>query len=151
MTFKQKNTTVTLVSFTLILAFIILHVYDLMQSGTLTERNIFTMWGVVIVLATVVTVLGMLLTHAVPFIAYVIRSGDYSADIDQLEDERDNLIDLRGTSVTYTLSSIGSFVAMATFALGFPPLVMFTLLIFFGVLAQVIGDATRLVLYWRQQ
>jgi hypothetical protein len=38
---------------------------------------------------------------------------------------------------------------MLTFALGQPPLVMFTLLIFFGVLAQVVGDISRLILYRR--
>jgi hypothetical protein len=38
---------------------------------------------------------------------------------------------------------------MLTFALGQPPLVMFTLLIFFGVSAQIIGDILRLVLYRR--
>jgi hypothetical protein len=38
---------------------------------------------------------------------------------------------------------------MLTFALGQPPLVMFTLLIFFGVVAQIIGDISRLYLYRR--
>lgn len=38
---------------------------------------------------------------------------------------------------------------MLTFVLGQPPLVMFALLIFFGVLAQVVGDIARLVLYQR--
>jgi hypothetical protein len=38
---------------------------------------------------------------------------------------------------------------MLTFVLGQPPLVMFTLLIFFGVVAQILGDISRLVLYRR--
>jgi hypothetical protein len=38
---------------------------------------------------------------------------------------------------------------MLTFVLGQPPLVMFALLIFFGILAQVIGDIFRLYLYRR--
>jgi hypothetical protein len=38
---------------------------------------------------------------------------------------------------------------MLTFAFGQPPLVMFTLLIFFGVVAQIIGDISRLYLYRR--
>jgi hypothetical protein len=38
---------------------------------------------------------------------------------------------------------------MLTFVLGQPPLVMFTLLIFFGVVAQIIGDGLRLYLYRR--
>jgi hypothetical protein len=36
---------------------------------------------------------------------------------------------------------------MLTFVFGQPPLVMFTLLIFFGLVAQIIGDISRLYLY----
>jgi hypothetical protein len=38
---------------------------------------------------------------------------------------------------------------MLTFAFGQPSLVMFSLLIFFGLVAQIIGDISRLVLYRR--
>jgi hypothetical protein len=38
---------------------------------------------------------------------------------------------------------------MLTFVLGQPPLVMFSLLIFFGLVAQVSGDVLRLYLYRR--
>jgi hypothetical protein len=38
---------------------------------------------------------------------------------------------------------------MLTFVLGQPPLVMFSLLIFFGLLAQIIGDTSRMILYRR--
>jgi hypothetical protein len=44
-------------------------------------------------------------------------------------------------------ASLGVFLAMLTFVLGQPALGMFTLLIFFGLLAQIIGDMYRLVLY----
>jgi hypothetical protein len=38
---------------------------------------------------------------------------------------------------------------MLTFVFGQPPLVMFSLLIFFGVLAQIVADIWRLSLYRR--
>jgi len=38
---------------------------------------------------------------------------------------------------------------MLTYTFGRPPLEMFILLIFFGILAQVAGDISRLVLYRR--
>jgi len=91
----------------------------------------------------------MILTHTTSTILTVFRSGEKNPDIEDVEDERDELIDLRGTKVTYTIASLGSFLAMLTFVLGQPPLVMFTLLVFFGLLAQVIGDITRLLLYQR--
>lgn len=78
-----------------------------------------------------------------------IRTGNEDPKIEDFADERDKLIDLRGTSITYTVSFSGVLLAMLTFVFGQPPLVMFSLLIFFGVVAQVIGDISRLYLYRR--
>jgi hypothetical protein len=51
--------------------------------------------------------------------------------------------------VAYTFSSIGVALSMLTFVFDQPPLVMFSLLIFFGVLSQIVADITRLYLYRR--
>jgi hypothetical protein len=101
------------------------------------------------VLAIVLTILGTILTHILSAIIEAIKTGEEAPEIEDLEDERDKLIDLRGTRVTYIFSSIGVFLAMLTFVLGQPPLVMFSLLIFFGLLAQIIGDTSRMILYRR--
>lgn len=149
MSFQEKNITVTLISFTLILGFYLSRVLQMVQDGGLESSAVFRLWGITVVLAIIVTVVGMILTHIVSAIVIAIQTGDDDPDIEDIEDERDKLIDLRGTKVTYSISSLGSFLAMLTFALGQSPLVMFTLLIFFGLVAQVAGDITRLVLYRR--
>ena len=100
-------------------------------------------------LAIFFTIVATILTHIISAIIQVIKTGEEEPEIEDLADERDKLIDLRGTKATYFVSSIGVFLAMLTFALGQPPLVMFTLLIFFGVVAQIIGDISRLILYRR--
>ena len=110
--------------------------------------NVFRLWGIIIILSVVVTIVATILTHIGSGILQAIRT-QKKLQIEGLQDERDRLIDLRGTRVTYTVSSIGVFIAMLTYALGQPALVMFTLLIFFGVLAQIIGDISRLYLYRR--
>jgi hypothetical protein len=149
MTFKQKNITVSLVNFILILSFFLFRLVQLIQNDNFNAIPIFVLWGIIIGLAIVVTIAATILTHIVSAIIDVVRTGKDDPKIEDFEDERDKLIDLKGTQVTYTASSLGVFVAMLTFALGQPPLIMFCLLIFFGVLAQIIGDATRLVLYQR--
>ena len=149
MSFQEKNITVSLVNFTLILGFFLIRVFQMIQGGSFNSTNVFRLWGIVIVLAIVVTIFATILTHIVSVIIRAIKTGEEDPKIEDLEDERDQLIDLRGTKVTYFVSSIGVFLAMLTFALGQPPLVMFTLLIFFGVVAQIIGDISRLVLYRR--
>lgn len=149
MSFQEKNVAVSLVSFTLILAFYLNRLLRMLQDGGLNSAGVFRLWGTVIVLAIIFTIAATVLTHIVSAIIEVIKTGEEDPKIEDFEDERDKLIDLRGTKVTYFVSSFGAFWAMLTFALGQPPLVMFTWLIFFGVVAQIVGDISRLYLYRR--
>lgn len=149
MSFQEKNVTVSLVNFSLILVFYVVRVLQMIQGGSFNSSNVFRLWGIVIALAVVVTIFATILTHIVLAIVHAIKTGEEKSDVEDIEDERDKLIDLRGTKLTYLVASIGSFLSMLTFVLGQPPLVMFTLLIFFGVLAQILGDVLRLYLYRR--
>ena len=149
MSFQEKNITVSLANFTLILGFYLIRVFQMIQGGSFNSANVFRLWGIIIVLAVVVTIFATILTHIVSAIIQAIKTGVQKPEVEDIQDERDQVIDLRGTKVTYLVSSIGAFLSMLTFVLGQPPLVMFTLLIFFGVLAQILGDVLRLVLYRR--
>jgi voltage-gated potassium channel Kch len=149
MSFQEKNITVSLANFSLILGVYLLRVFQMIQGGSFTSTNVFRLWGIVIALAIIVTIFATILTHIVSAIIQAIKTGEENPKVEDLADERDKVIDLRGTKITYFVSSIGVFLSMLTFALGQPPLVMFTLLIFFGVLAQIIGDISRLYLYRR--
>jgi hypothetical protein len=149
MSFQEKNITVSLVNFTLILGFYLIRVFQMIQGGSFDSTNVFRLWGIIIALAVIVTIFATILTHIVFAIIHAIKTGEEKSNIEDIEDERDQLIDLRGTKVTYFVTSIGGFLSMLTFVIGQPPLVMFTLLIFFGVVAQIIGDVLRLYLYRR--
>ena len=173
MSFKQKNIVVTLVNFSLILGFYLFRLWQLLQNETFSPASVFRLWGVVIVLAVVVTVAATILTHVVAAVIEALKTGTKDAfrdfktvpaffdaveagdaalnkieiTLEDFEDERDKLIDLKGTSLTYSVSSTGGFFAMLSFVLGQPPLVMFTLLVLVGLAAQIVGDVKRLVLY----
>ena len=149
MSFQEKNVTVSLVNFTLILGFFSIRVIQMIRGGNFEEANVFRLWGITIVLAVIVTIFATILTHIFSAILHAIKTGEEKSTVEDIEDERDKLIDLRGTKVTYLASSIGVFLSMLTFVFGQPPLVMFTLLIFSGLVAQVIGDVLRVYLYRR--
>jgi len=149
MSFQQRNVIVTLVNFSLILAFLVIRVLLMVTGGSFNPTQVFRLWGIVIVLAVFVTIFATILTHIVYAIIQAIRTGEQNPKIEDFEDERDQLINLRGTRITYLVSSVGVFLSMLTFVLGQPPLVMFTLLIFFGVVAQIVGDLSRLYRYRR--
>lgn len=146
MSFTEKNTIASLVNFSLILIFYLVRMFQMFQNDTFEPSNVFRLWGIVIFLAVVVTIGAIIFTHIASATFTFWKTGE-KEEIDNLEDERDKLINLRGTQATYMVSSFGSLLAMLTFVLGEPPLVMFSLLIFLGIFAQIVGDVTRLMLY----
>lgn len=149
MSFQEKNSTVSLVNFVLILGFFLVRLFQMIQGGSFIPANVFRLWGIIIALAIVVTIFATILTHIVSAIIHAMKTGQEQSDVEDIEDERDQLIDLRGTKITYLVYSIGNLLAMLTFVFDQPPLVMFTLLILSGVVAQIIGDISRLYLYRR--
>jgi hypothetical protein len=148
MSFQQRNIAASLAVFTLILGFYITRVFQMVQSDSFNLANMVRLWGIVIVLGIVVTIIGIILAHIGSGIIEAIKTQKEPV-IEDIQDERDRLIDLKGTRVAYVVFSIGVFLSMLTFAFGQSPLVMFSLLILAGLVAQVISDISRLVLYGR--
>lgn len=148
MSFQEKNIAVSLSIFTLILGFYILRVIQFMQNESFIAANMFRLWGIIAVMAVLGTIIATIFTHIAGGILHKIRTNE-DPQIEDIQDERDQLIDLKGTRVAYNFSSIGVALSMLTFVLGQPPLILFSLLIFFGVLAQVVADIYRLTLYRR--
>lgn len=149
MSYQEKNITVSLVCYTLVLGFFLTRLSQMRQNGDLNSVDVFSLWAAVIVLSIIIIIVGVIFMHAGSAIIEVIKTGEEDPKIDDSEDERDKLIDLRGTKVAYLVFSGGVFLAMLTFAFGQPPLVMFTLLILSGLVAQALSDISRLVLYRR--
>jgi len=148
MSYQEKTIAVSLVNYLLILGFYLIRVFQMIQGGGFNSTNVFRLWGIVIVLAIVVTILATILTHTVSGIIHAAKTKEKTT-IKDIQDERDRLIDLRGTKIAYFASSIGVFLSMLTFALGQRSLIMFSMLIFFGVVAQIFGNISRLYLYRR--
>lgn len=148
MSFQEKNIAVSLSTFTVILGFYLIRVFQLVQSESFSSTNLFRLWGIIAILAVIGTILATIFTHIAGGIIHKVQTNE-DPHIEDIQDERDQIIDLKGTRVAYTCSSIGVALSMLTFVFGQPPLVMFSLLIFFGVLAQVIADIWRLTLYRR--
>ena len=148
MSFQEKNITVSLSIFVIILGIYLIRVFQMVQSESFNSTNVFRLWGIIVVLAVIGTIVATILTHIAGGIVHKVRTNE-DPHIEDIQDERDQIIDLKGTRVAYTFSSIGVALSMLTFVFGQPPLVMFSLLIFFGVLAQVVADIWRLTLYRR--
>src|SRR6185503_260005 len=105
MSFQQRNISVSLVTFILILGLYLIRVFQLLQSDGFTSTNIFRLWGITIILSIVATIVLSILAHIGSAVFQVIKTGDENPKIEDIQDERDKLIDLRGTRVTYLASS----------------------------------------------
>ena len=149
MSHQEKNISASLFTSTLILGYYLIRMLNMVFTESLISTKVFRLWGIVIVLTIFGTIITTIFTHIFSAIFQAIKTGEEDPKIEDIEDERDKLIELKGTRVSYIISSSGVALSMLAFVLGQPPLVMFSLLIFFGLIAQVIGDISRLVLYRR--
>jgi hypothetical protein len=116
------------------------------QTVGLDQATIFRLWATVIIAGIVVTIVGTILTYIGSNVAYAIRTGKENGE-PMVEDERDKVIELKGEYASYIVFSLGVFVAMLSFVFGQPSLMMFCLIVFFSLLAQVVGDISQLVRY----
>lgn len=146
MSYQEKNITVSLVSHLLIASYYLANLFQMQQAGGLVSTKVFSLWAIVIAATIIATILGSILTNILLSIVHAIRT---RSDQEErfIEDERDQLISLKGSKVSYIAFSIGVLIAMLSFAFGQPPLVMFSLLILSSIVSEIIGDLSQLYLY----
>lgn len=146
MSYEQRNIAVSLTISVLVLGYYIFRWVGMLSSGTFVEENVYRLWGVMIAITIAANIFGVILAQIVSAIVYQVRT---NKEEKFTKDERDRLIDLRGTRVAYLTFSLGVLVSMLSMVLGRPPLVMFSLLIFFGITSQIAADVSRLLIYRR--
>ena len=148
MSYRETNIYVSLVSNLLVLGYYLVNWLPMYQEGGLDSAKVFRLWVIVIVATIVLNILGNILTSIVLSIAHAIKT-QTNEEPHFIEDERDKFIALKGVKASYIAFSIGVFLSMLTFVFGQPPLVMFSLIIFFSVTAEIIGDIFQLYFYRR--
>ena len=146
MSYQEKNITVSLFSHLLIVGYYLVNLFQMQQAGGLVSAKVFNLWAVVIVGVIVVNIVGSILTNILLSIVHAIKTRSEQEE-SFIEDERDKLIGLKGSKVSYIAFSIGVLIAMLSFAFGQPPLVMFSLLILSSIVAEIIGDVSQLYIY----
>ena len=145
---KQNQITVSLVSTLVVLAYYLVNIFQMIQGGGLNSAEVFRLWAVVIIATIILNIAGNIITNIVINIVHAIKT-QKEEEVRLIEDERDKLIGLKGDRVSYIAFSIGVFLSMLTFALGQPPLVMFSLIIFFTMMAEILGDISQFHFYRR--
>jgi uncharacterized membrane protein len=146
MSYQQRNVTVALVTHLLIAAYFVINWLTMYTTGGLVDKKVFGLWLTVIIATIAVTIFGTILASIVGAIVHAVKTRSDKPE-QFIEDERDKLIDLKGTRVSYITFSIGVGLAMLSFVLKQPALIMFSIIILFSLLAEIAGDISKLVRY----
>ena len=113
--------------------------YDMAGTLVFGSRAIFLLIGIQVIFEVIMIV------ALVIVIAIVTREEEDPSFVD----ERDKLIELKGTAYQFAIFGTGFFLAMGAMALGQPPEVMFVVFMTAIMLAGLIGSAAKLYLYRR--
>jgi hypothetical protein len=148
MSYEEKNITVSLVSHLVIAVYYVVSWFRMYQAGDLVANRLFGLWALVIVANMSANIIASILTNILLTIVEAVKSKKYE-EPQFIADERDELIGLKGTRLSYVVYSIGVLISMLIFAFGNSPLIMVSLIIFSGVLAQIAGDVLRIHQYRR--
>ena len=148
MTYSQKNTIASLLVSSLTLVIYLVSMLRMVQTDSFVAENVFRLWVWIIGITIVGIILMTILAHIFSAVVQAIQTQE-EPEVDSVEDERDELIDLKGKRAAHALSSLGVFAAMLAFVFTKDGLVLFSLLILAGILSQLAGDVSRLVLYKR--
>lgn len=148
MSYQEKNITVTLMTYLLILGFYVVNLFQMYRTDGLVSTRVFSLWAIVILAAIIVNIVASILTNIALSIVHAIQTRSEESER-FIADERDKLIELKGVRASYISYSIGVLIAMLTFVFGQPPLVMFSLIVLFSLVAEIIGDISQIYLYRR--
>jgi hypothetical protein len=142
MSIRKVSISVSLISSLLILSYYLANLIPMLQQGDLNSQPLFRLAAIVIVASVVMNIAGNILAHIVINIIHAIQTQS-DKEVRMSEDERDRLIELKGTQVSYIVFSLGVLASMLTFVFGQPAPVMFSLIIFAGLVAEIIGDLSQ--------
>jgi hypothetical protein len=148
MSYQEKSVTVSLIAHLMIVGYYLFNVFQMFQDGGLAAGQLFGLWAVVIVAGIIVVITGNILANIILSIVHAVRTGGEESER-FIEDERDKLIDLKGSKVAYITFSVGVLIAMLTFVFGQPPLVMFSIIIFFSIAAEIASNTAQIIMYRR--
>lgn len=144
MSYQEKKSLVFLISMILIYALYSLYLFQVHQDTILNTPNDLKFWGK----AFFALILIIVVASIIIFIIFsIINKIVTNEDIPSFSDERDKLVDLKATKITYHTFSFGFLLAMGSQALDMQPWVMFITLIASCFISTIIGEITKIYLY----
>lgn len=110
------------------------------------DGSITSSWGWLVLGIIVFQVVAIIIVSILVAIAQAIITRDEDPI---LEDERDQLFELKSSRFAFSIFGAGFMLAMLSLAVGFPPIVMFNVIVYSLFGAGIVGYIARLYYYRR--
>jgi hypothetical protein len=146
MSYHEKRAIVNMSSSVLVTVIYSVYLYIRYLAGGGEFINDPRFWGKAFLIFIAVTIVANIIINIVFTIHYRLTTKEEEPSI---SDERDKLIELKGSRNALIVFSIGMVLSMVTQVLGLPLYVMFITMIYSGLLSSVIDEYTQFYLYRR--
>jgi hypothetical protein len=146
MSYHEKRAIVNMLSSVLVTASYSVYLYVRYLAGGGEFINDPRFWGQAFLIFIPVSIVANIIISIVFTIHYRITTREEEPSI---SDERDKLIELKGSRNALFAFSIGVVLSMVTLVLDMPIYVMFITIIYSGLLSSVIDEFTQFYLYRR--
>jgi hypothetical protein len=146
MSYQEKKNIVSLVGTLLVFVFYCLYVFERYPEATLDSTDTFSFWASVILILIPVSIIAKIIISIVFNIIYRISTNEKEPSF---ADELDKIIELKATRNSHYVFIIGFVLAMGSLVMDMPPYMMFIILIFSGLISEVVGVISQIYLYRR--
>ncbi|MBT2292596.1 hypothetical protein J7E73_26365 [Paenibacillus albidus] len=146
MSYQEKKNVVSLFSTILIFSFYCLYVFQTYPEAVQESAETFRFWASVILILIPVSIAAKIIITIVFNIIYRITTNEKEPSF---TDELDKLIELKASRNSHYVFILGFVLSMGSLVLNMPPYAMFIILIFSGLVSEVVGVITQLYLYRR--
>ncbi|KQL35345.1 MULTISPECIES: hypothetical protein [Bacillaceae] len=146
MSYQEKKNIVSLISTLLIFSLYSLYVFYMYEEGKFQTTDVFSFWGTFIVILIAISIVAKIIIYIIFNIIYRITTNEKEPTF---SDELDKLIKMKATTISHYVFVGGFFLAMGSLVLNVSPYVMFIILIFSGVISEMVGMVTEIYLYRR--
>lgn len=146
MSYQEKKNIVSLISTLLISSLYSMYVFHMYQEGRFHSTDVLSFWGSFIIILIVVSIVAKIIINIIFNIIYRITTNEKEPSF---YDELDKLIHYKAITVSHYVFVVGFVLAMGSMVMDMPIYVMFIILIFSGVISDVVGMITEIYLYRR--
>ncbi|MTI20455.1 hypothetical protein E1176_05415 [Fulvivirga sp. RKSG066] len=145
MSYQEKKNIVNIVSSVVITAVYFWFVFRSHPEVGLATDALLVFWAKTMLWLIPVAIVSKIVIH----IAFAILNAIATREHPPKTDERDRLIELKATRITYFTFSLGFLISMIAIASGFSVNVMFVILVVSGTLSEVFENLSQLYFYRR--